>query len=143
MFNNSGSTSNMDIYYQYENEIDKKQELVNSKVLENVYYSNNKFTFTTNHSQKELVVTNIPFDAGWTLKAIGKEKKIYDVNGGFIGFVSEEGQTNYELSYFTPLLKEGIALTLMGIFIFIAHCYIYRNSKISILEIQHTNFISN
>ena len=137
MFDKSGNMAKMDIYYLYEDEINEKQELVNNKIIENVDYNNNKFTFTTNNEQKELVVTNIPFDKGWTLKANGKEKKIYDVNGGFIGFVSEKGETNYELKYFTPLLKEGFMVALFGLLMFIALNYIYRNSKVPILAIQY------
>ena len=137
MFNRSGTTSSMDIYYLYEKDMDAKQELVNQKILENVNYRNNKFTFTTNHNQKELVVTNIPYDAGWTLKINDKEKKIYDVNGGFVGFVSEVGETEYELKYFTPRLKEGLIIATFGLLMFIALNYVYRNTSAPVLAIQH------
>ena len=80
-----------------------------------------------------MVVTTIPYDAGWTLKINNQKQNIYKVNGGFIGFISDENETTYTLSYFTPNLKEGLIACLSGILLFVILWFIYRRSKINIL----------
>ena len=113
-----------------------RQDVVNANLLKDVTYTNNKFTFTSNTNQKKLAVTNIPYDSGWTLKINGKKTDFIKVNGGFIGFITPEGDANYELSYFTPLLKEGLTVTGIGTLLLVVLCYIYRKKKSSILLIE-------
>ena len=136
VFNSSGSLPELNITYSYESEISVMQQRILDNALTNVTYRNNKFTFTSNTEGKKLIVTNIPYDTGWTLKANGNIKETFIVNGGFIGFISEDGETNYTLSYFTPYLKEGLMVTLLGIILLIALCFIYRNKKIDVHLIE-------
>ena len=136
MFRSGNSLPSIEINYMYQDVIESMQEKVNNKVIEDVTYHNNKFTFKTNLDSKEIVVTNIPYDEGWTLKSDGKERKIIVVNGGFVGFIANEGEENYELSYFTPNLKEGLFISLTGLLLFIALAFVYKNKKSSILILQ-------
>lgn len=138
VFNTSGSLPNIDITYSYQSDIAKMQERIKENALTDVTYKNNKFTFNSSTSTKKLFVTNIPYDDGWTLLANGNKKEILKVNGGFIGFISEEGDVSYSLSYFTPLLKEGLIGTLIGILLLVALCYIYKNKKVDIHLIETT-----
>jgi hypothetical protein len=99
-----------------------------------VKYKNNKFTFKGNQGGNKLAVTNIPYDDGWTLKVGGREKNILKVNGGFVGFVTLDGETEYQLSYFTPKLKLGLVSTGSGILLFIALYFVFRKTKSEVLE---------
>lgn len=125
------------INYDYQKNIEETQNKIKENMLQDVSYKNNKFTFKTNQNSQKIVVTNIPYDKGWTLKTNGQEVKTFIVNGGFIGFVCENGLTEYELSYFTPNLKEGIIIFVVGLMLFVALAFIYKNKKISILINQH------
>ena len=136
MFNSSGSLPELNLTYAYEKDISQMQQRILDNSLTNVTYKNNKFSFTSNTEGKKLIVTNIPYDTGWTLKANGKVKETFIVNGGFIGFISEDGETNYTLSYFTPYLKEGLIGTILGIMLLIAVCFIYRNKKVDVHLIE-------
>lgn len=132
-FQSSGTFRGLDINISYQNDIESKQNEINKNKLYDVVYKNNKFTFKTNSESNKIAVTNIPFDEGWTLKSNGINKEYFNVNGGFIGFITDKGETEYELSYFTPNLKEGIVATGIGILLYIALYFVYRNKKISIL----------
>lgn len=135
-FNSANYIYGLDLTYSYKNEMQARQDIVNANLLENVTYSNNKFKFTSNTNTKKLAVTNIPYDAGWTLKINGEKTDFIKVNGGFIGFITPAEEANYELSYFTPYLKEGIAITGIGTLLLVALCYVYRKKKASILLIE-------
>ena len=112
------------------------EEKISENLLKDVTYKNNKFTFKSTSEKKQIAVTNIPFDDGWTLKTNGKKQDIFKVNGGFVGFLVQEGEYEYSLSYFTPKLKEGIAMTTGGLIFFIVLWFVYKNKKISILKIE-------
>ena len=133
--NSSGKYDNLSVamYYAYQEDMNILQQRVLDNLLENVSYVNNKFRFETNTNTNKLAVTTIPYDIGWALKVNGKKQDIFKVNGGFIGFVTPEGRANYELSYFTPKLKEGLAVTGFGLLLYIALGFVYKNKKINIL----------
>lgn len=133
---NGNSVRNINITYSYQKDIEEMQSKIDSTIFKNVKYTNNKFTFDGQSEQKLLAVTSIPFDEGWTLKANGKEKEIFLVNGGFVGFITEVGETNYELSYFTPNLKLGLTSSFVGLLMWVALAFIYGRSKIDILKCE-------
>lgn len=136
--NSSGKYDNLSINmnYCYQSEMNELQQRVLDNLLENVSYDNNKFRFETNTTTNKLAVTTIPYDVGWTLKVNGKEQDFFKVNGGFIGFVTPSEHAEYELSYFTPKLKEGLIVTGLGLLLYIALAFVYKNKKIQILEIE-------
>ena len=136
VFNSSGYLYGLDITYCYKNDIQNRQDIINSNLLTNVEYSKNKFTFTSNSDTQKIAVTNIPYDQGWTLKSNDEKVEFFKVNGGFIGFIVPEGETNYSLSYFTPLLKEGLIATGIGTLLLVAVCFVYKKKKSSLLIVE-------
>ncbi|MCI5744765.1 MAG: YfhO family protein [Erysipelotrichaceae bacterium] len=132
----SSSIPFIDAEYLYQSDIEQMEEKISENLLKDVTYKNNKFTFKSTSEKKQIAVTNIPFDDGWTLKTNGKKQDIFKVNGGFVGFLVQEGEYEYSLSYFTPKLKEGIAMTTGGLIFFIVLWFVYKNKKISILKIE-------
>ena len=131
-----GSVRSINITYAYQEDIEQMQAKVDETKFKNVKYTNNKFTFDVASEGRYLAVTSIPYDEGWTLKVNGKEKEIFLVNGGFVGFITDVGETTCELSYFTPNLKIGIASSLAGLLLWIALAFIYKNTKIDILKCE-------
>lgn len=91
--------------------------------IENIEYSTNKFTFTTNFEKQRFIVTQIAFDDGWRVfctdaEGNKKELKTYLSQGGFVGFLSEEGDCQYVMEYYTPYLELGSYISIGGMFIF-------------------------
>jgi prolipoprotein diacylglyceryltransferase len=43
---------------------------------------------------------------------------VYVSQGGFVGFLSGVGRTNYVVRYWTPYLSEGLLISLAGFSIF-------------------------
>ncbi len=119
IFANYGNKRNefmtpFNIYSQYENIINEYRNTLLEYPIENIVYKTNNFEFTTNYDVNRIVALTIPYDTGWSLKANGKALKVYNVNSGFIGFITPTGNVKYELSYHTPLLKEGFIISLIG-----------------------------
>ncbi len=65
------------------------------------------------------LTTSIPYDNGFTIKVNGKEIDYEKVNKAFLGFPLKKGSYNIEISYKSPLLKEGIIISIIGLGIFI------------------------
>ena len=90
-----------------------------------VRYSTNRFTFKTDFESNRFICTQVAYDDGWTVVAKDssgevKNLPIYKTQGGFVGFVSLEGETNYEMVYKTPYLTEGAILTIVGLVMYLA-----------------------
>lgn len=91
--------------------------------LENYHHTANSMRFETNFDQARFIVLNTPFDPGWRVTAIAESgqktmPKVYASHGGFIGFLSGQGNTRYEVRYWTPYLTEGLLISLTGFAIF-------------------------
>ncbi len=100
----------------------RRQKLVDHP-LENFEYTANRQMFDTNYDESRFVVLTTPYDPGWSVKAIKEDgtishPKVYKAQGGFVGFLSEAGQTSYVVSYMTPKLPEGLLLSLAGFLLF-------------------------
>ncbi len=119
----------MNLYYTYQNEIEKTQEKLKEYPITDIVYHKNDFTFKTNYDKKKIVVLSVPYDAGWSLtrKQDNQEEtvKIYNLNGGFIGFIAKDGEWDYQLSYHTPYLKEGFTLSIAGLALLIVVSIVY------------------
>lgn len=95
----------------------------------------NEVYFSTDYDKKKFVVLNVPLQKGWELYSLtkdeetGKTKKekvdTYKAQGGFIGFIAEDGERNYYLSYTTPYIRFGRRLTSLGIFARILICGLF------------------
>ncbi len=82
-------------------------------------------TFKTDYKTTRFVVLNYPNEKGWTIKEkvvdskakdgyTYKEVKKYKSQGGFVGFVSEEGEHEYILTYENSMFKLGSLITAFG-----------------------------
>lgn len=123
---NESENTNMNGFAVYEEHYAsylERLEKIKQNPLENVKVSRNKATFSTNYSDDKIVVTTIPFDAGWSLKLTDEDGNIsnpslFKAQGGFMAFVATSGNNQYELTYFTPRLKEGLIISLAGFILF-------------------------
>lgn len=64
-------------------------------------------------------VSTIPYDLGWKAYVDGQLVETSKVNLGFIGFPIDVGNHSIVFKYQTPYLREGIAISIFGILLYI------------------------
>lgn len=117
------SVFNYNLYYESGTDVQARIDAVKENPITNVNYRENHFDFKTNFTTKRVVVTQLPHENGWTIKATlkdGTTKKlnVFTAQGGFTSFVAPEGEVSYSMDFYTPYLKEGSLLSMVGEFIF-------------------------
>lgn len=97
----------MSIYYETYDQVISKLDKAADNGISDIKYNVNDFSFKTNYEKEKFVVTQLAYTAGWKLKATDASgnvsyPKIYNSQGGFVGFVAPKGEVTYELTYMTP-----------------------------------------
>lgn len=104
----------------YQAAIDKLRE----EPVDITYRDDDNVRFSTDYSKDKFVVLNYPRSAGWSLYELSEDKdgnpvkeevKTYKAQGGFIGFIADEGEHDYALEYESPWLKMGLLFTGIGL----------------------------
>ena len=100
----------------------------NLENVSNLKIEQDKINFSVDIVNNSYIVTSIPYDEGFTIKVNNKivDKKI--VNKAFLGAKLNPGKYDIEISYKSPLLKEGKYLSIMGFLLFVT-IFIYENRK--------------
>lgn len=109
--------------------------------VENVKYSKNaSFSFETNFDKDIFVVTQMPYEKGWEVKANGKNLEVFSAQGGFVGFVAPKGQTKYKMKFYPANLQLGKYMSAVGAAMFLStyygYCFLVKNKE---LEEQYKN----
>ncbi len=86
--------------------------------MDNIVMENNHITGTINLLENRLLNLSIPYSKGWTAYVNGKKTEILKANIMYMALPLQAGNNKIELRYTTPLLKEGILLSVVGWFIF-------------------------
>lgn len=92
-------------------ETEQKLNDLKENALENITYSGNHFSGEIKTDREKIVCVAIPYSAGWKATVDGKEAKVYQANGMYMGIAVEEGSHKIELSYTTPGLKAGVVIS--------------------------------
>jgi len=101
-----------DNYLTYVNDL-KKDEFKITKFSENNIIGN------VNTKERKILFFSMPFDEGWAVTVNGKESKLYRLNCGLTGLLTEKGDNKVELA-FTPRYKnQGAIVSLASLLIFI------------------------
>ncbi|MEG1506452.1 MAG: YfhO family protein [Bacilli bacterium] len=102
--------------------------LLDTKKINKVSENIDEFVFDKNLTKGDKIVGDIdvlkdgyftfsiPYDKGFNIKLDGKEIDYEEVNTSFIGFPIKSGKHHIEMSFVAPFKKEGIILSLVGIF---------------------------
>jgi uncharacterized membrane protein YfhO len=76
-------------------------------------FKQNEIVGTITLPEPELLFFSIPFDHGWRATIDGQDTEIERVNIGFMGLHLEPGHHQVTLRYRSPLVREGLALSLL------------------------------
>jgi uncharacterized membrane protein YfhO len=96
---------------------------LNEYPLTNFKHTRNTRSFSTNFQTSRFIVLNTAFDPGWRVERMAEgglkdSTPVYLSQGGFVGFLSGVGPTDYKVIYTTPYLSEGLLISLAGFAIF-------------------------
>lgn len=119
-------TSNM-IYTKYE-------EVCNLVIDE---YSG-EITCNTSAKEGEYLVTSIPYDKGFSTYINGEKVEVEIVNKAFIGIKLKEGNNNIVIKYVSPLFKEGIIVSLLGVVLMM---FMLLKTRLKIIFEKHREII--
>ena len=109
---------------------DIRQAVAMDEYRSNIYLNNLKLT-TVNACINHLIDKN----------GNKTQLKTYNAQGGFVGFVAPKGNYHYEMTYFTPYLKEGLIISITSFVLFVGTStgiVIYNHSKKNKKEFKKT-----
>ena len=72
---------------------------------------------------------SIPYDEGFEIYVDGEKTNYEVVNKSFIGFDISKGSHNIRIVYTSPLFKEGLVISCVGLVLFVGTVVYYRNRK--------------
>ena len=94
--------------------------LTTSKInFNNINYQGNHLYSNYYSTNDGFALISIPYDEGWKIKVDGQEVDYYNVNGGFIGFKTIQGNHDFDMYFIPKGLKPGIVLSFAGVIMFI------------------------
>ncbi len=83
------------------------------------------FDIEVSRDTKSLVYLQIPYDSGWSATVNGQKAKIEQVNVGFMAIEVDEGKSLIELRYKTPMLYEGVIISLVAVIILAVYLLVW------------------
>ncbi|MBI3521440.1 MAG: YfhO family protein [Bacteroidetes bacterium] len=112
-FNVADTTApvSFDNYLTYVNEL-KKENFKISK------FSENNIIGDVNTADPKILFFSIPFDEGWKATLNGKEVKLYRLNCGLTGLLTEKGKNTVELTFVPRFKKIGTLVSLISLLVF-------------------------
>lgn len=124
------SVHNYQLFYDLGTNVNNRIAEIKKENIQNVNYSTNHFDFTSNFTSPRIVVTQLPYEDGWTVKATDKTGKtqeldVFKSQGGFVSFATTEGEFKYSMDFYTPYLQMGGYLSAIGLFISLGSYFAY------------------
>ena len=97
---------------------------------ENFVMTSSGFTATSKGYKQRLVFFSIPHDNGWTAFINGEETEILTLNGGLMGIIVPEGESQVEFIFVTPGLKLGTIISASAILVLFVYWVIQRKKSL-------------
>ncbi len=79
----------------------------------------------TTVNAEQMILTTIPYDEGWNVYVDGEQVEIYETLDALMAFdISESGEHTLEMKYMPSCYKQGLALSVLGILVFVLICVV-------------------
>lgn len=95
-----------------EHYVDGVQERMEN-TMEHIKIDTNKIKGTIDLKEPKLLCLSIPYSTGWRAYIDGREAPLYQANIMHMALDVDSGKHSIQLEYHTPLLKEGIWISLL------------------------------
>lgn len=119
----SSSTYNMlDVAIVSDDDFDKLESIKTSDrvQLHVVEYNRQYFKGELDSTEKALLFVSIPYSSGWNVvDQNGNKLETININGGFLGVITNEDSREISFYYGTPYLKQGMLMSIVGGVLFI------------------------
>jgi len=80
---------------------------------------NDKLSCSVDLKEDKILCLAIPYSKGWSAKVDGEKVEAFEINGMYTGLKLKAGKHDIEMNYFTPGLKLGLIISLIGVAILI------------------------
>ncbi len=123
------SFDNLGVFAQYSDEVKEDIAALSSSAASNIKEEGNCISCSIDVDSKQYLYFRVPYSEGWKATVDGQEVDIIKANLGFMALSVESGYHDVVLTYETPHLKTGAALSLVGIVVLVACILFYRRKK--------------
>ena len=104
-------------------------EALNRDSLQNVTFSKNTVTGTSECEKTQFMVFQIPWNRGWSLEVNGEKRELIRTGQCYMGTVLEGGRNEIRLTYKTPGSKPGTLLCLAALVLLMAGIALFRHRR--------------
>lgn len=91
-------------------------------------FSENHITGTVNTSESKILFFSFPYDEGWKAKINGQEVKLYRLNCGLTGLLTQKGNNEVELSFTPRYKKEGTIVSIIALIVFVGLLFLNKKN---------------
>lgn len=132
-FNNTGTYYFEDFSFQAQPMFDFKERVdaLSRNTLQNIEFDVNRITGDITVDKTKILCLSIPYTTGWSVYVDGKKQETIQLCKAFTGVELGAGEHHIELRYFTPGLRLGICLSVLGGILLIWIC---RKNEVHIQE---------
>lgn len=106
--------STLEVLEQPMTDTDRQVAKLAENTLENIQIGTDKVDGTVTLDRSKILLLTIPYCDGWTATVDGKEVQLLQANTMFSALALEPGEHTIHLTYRTPHLKAGLAVSVLG-----------------------------
>lgn len=109
-------------------DIEQQVQILQEESLEDIEIETNSISGRIALSEPKILCVAVPYSSGWKCNVDGEQVSLSKVNDVFLGIELEPGEHTVKLTYETPYIRVGLAITLCGV-IFLLVLIIYRRKQ--------------
>ena len=106
--------STLEVLEQPMTDTDSQVAKLAENTLENIQIGTDTVDGTVTLDRAKILLLTIPYCDGWTATVDGKEAQLLQANTMFSALALEPGEHTIHLTYRTPHLKAGLAVSALG-----------------------------
>ena len=106
--------STLEVLEQPMTDTDRQVAKLAENTLENIQIGTDTIDGTVTLDRSKILLLTIPYCDGWTATVDGKEAQLLQANTMFSALALEPGEHTIHLTYRTPHLKAGLAVSVLG-----------------------------
>ena len=106
--------STLEVLEQPMTDTDRQVAKLAKNTLENIQIGTDTIDGTVTLDRSKILLLTIPYCDGWTATVDGKEARLLQANTMFSALALEPGEHTIHLTYRTPHLKAGLAVSVLG-----------------------------